>query len=49
MYAFVRKSGNIVWRKWWSAFTLGISLQADFYMTRKDQVFVANVVVIDVT
>jgi hypothetical protein len=26
---------------------LGISLQVDFYMTQEDQVFVANVVVID--
>jgi hypothetical protein len=35
--------------KVWYAFTSRVSLQADFYMTHKDQVFVANVVFIDPT
>jgi len=35
--------------KWWYVFTSRVSLQTDLYMTRKDQVFVANVVVIDPT
>jgi hypothetical protein len=37
MYAFVFKSGHDVWKKWWYAFTSGVSLQVDFYMTREDQ------------
>jgi len=49
MFAFIRKSGHVVWRKRWYAFTLRLSLRVDLYMTRKDQVFVANVVVIDAT
>jgi hypothetical protein len=35
--------------KWWYAFTSRISLQADLYMIREDQICVANVVVIDLT
>jgi len=35
--------------KWWYVFTSRVSLQTDLYMTRKDQVFVANVVVINPT
>jgi hypothetical protein len=49
MYALARKNGHIVWREQWYALTSGISLQFDLYMTRKDQVFIANVVVIDQT
>jgi len=49
MNAFVKENGHIVWKKWWYAFTLRVSLQIDFYMTREDQVFVVDVVVIDLT
>jgi hypothetical protein len=35
--------------KVWYAFTSTVSLQANLYMIRKDQVFVANVVFIDPT
>jgi hypothetical protein len=47
MYAFVQKSGHIVWKGCWYAFMLGVSLQVGFYMTWKDQVFIVDVVVID--
>jgi hypothetical protein len=47
MYAFIQKSGHIIWRKWWYTFTSKVSLQANFYMIWEDQVFVADVVVID--
>jgi hypothetical protein len=30
------ESGHIVRKKWWYAFTLGVSLQADLYMTQED-------------
>ncbi len=33
----------------WYAFMLGVSLRADLYMTQKDQVFVVDVVVINLT
>jgi hypothetical protein len=49
MYVLVQKSGHDVWKEWWYALMLGISLQADFYMTQEDQVFVTNVVVINPT
>jgi len=45
MYALVRKNGHVIWRKRWYALTWRISLRIDFYMTQKDQVFIANVVV----
>jgi hypothetical protein len=48
-YAFIQKSGHTIWIEWWYAFTSKVSLQVNFYMTRNDQVFVANVVVIDPT
>jgi hypothetical protein len=47
MYVLVPKSANFVWREWWYAITLKISLWADLYMAQEDQVFVTNVVVID--
>jgi hypothetical protein len=47
MYAFIQKSGHVVWKKRWYALTLGISLQVDLYMTWNDQVFVVDVVVSD--
>jgi hypothetical protein len=40
---------HIVWKEWSYTFTLRISLQTYFYMTCKDQVFVADVMVIDST
>jgi hypothetical protein len=49
MYAFARENGHAIWKEWWNALMLRVSLQVDFYMTQKDQVFVANVVVIDST
>jgi hypothetical protein len=49
MYAFVRKNGHVVWKKWWYAFTLRISLQFNLYMTRGNQVFVVDVVDINLT
>jgi hypothetical protein len=47
MYAFVRKSEHVVWKEHWYALTSRVSLQANLYMTWKDQVFVLNVVVIE--
>jgi hypothetical protein len=47
MYSLAQKNGHVVWKKWRYAFTLGVSLQNDIYMTQEDQVFVANVVVTD--
>jgi hypothetical protein len=49
MYAFTQENGHNVWRKWWYTLTLRISLRTDFYMIHENQVFVANVVVIDST
>jgi hypothetical protein len=49
MYAFTWKSGHIVWRKQWYALTSKVSLWIHLYMTCEDQVFVANVMVIDST
>jgi hypothetical protein len=45
MYVFAWESGHVVRKKWWYTITLRISLQTNIYMTWKDQVFVANVVV----
>jgi hypothetical protein len=49
MYALVWKSGHDVWREQWYAFTLEVSLQIDFYMIHEDQIFLVDVVVIDLT
>jgi len=49
MYAFVRESGHVVWKEWWYALTLGVSVWINHYITREDQVFIADVVVIDPT
>jgi hypothetical protein len=49
MYAFVRKSGHNVWKEQWYAFTSRVLSWADLYMTHEDQVFVTNVVVMDLT
>jgi hypothetical protein len=47
MYPFTQKSGHAVWRKRWYAFTSGVSLPTNLYMTQEDQVFIVDVVVID--
>jgi hypothetical protein len=47
MYALTRKNGHTAWTEQRHTFTSGVSLRANLYMTRKDQVFVTNVVVID--
>jgi len=49
MYALAKKSGHVLWKEQWYALTLGVSLGANFYMIRKDQLFVIHVVVIDMT
>jgi len=45
MYAFIQENGHVVWREWWYALTSRVSLWTDLYMTRKDQVFIVDVVV----
>jgi hypothetical protein len=47
MYAFVLENGHVVWKERWYTLTLGISLWTNLYMTWEDQVFVFDVVVID--
>jgi hypothetical protein len=49
MYALIQNNGHTVWREWWYIFMSKFSLRIDFYMTQEDQVFVVNVVVIDLT
>jgi hypothetical protein len=49
MYALVWYDGHDVWKEWWYAFTSEVSLQANLYMIHEDQVFVANVVVMNST
>jgi hypothetical protein len=49
MYALAIKNGHIVWKEQWYALMLRISLQANIYMIRKNQVFIVDVVVIDST
>jgi hypothetical protein len=49
MYAPVRRNGHDVWKEQWYALMLKISLRTDLYMTQKDQVFVGDVVVTDLT
>jgi hypothetical protein len=47
MYALAQESGHDISRERWYALTLGVSLRADLYMTRKDQVFIIDVPVIN--
>jgi hypothetical protein len=47
MYALIRESGHVVWKEWWYVLTLGVSLWVDLYVTWKDQLFIADVVVIN--
>jgi lipid-A-disaccharide synthase-like uncharacterized protein len=49
MYALTQESGHAIWKERWYALTLGDSLQVNLYMTREDQVFVVDVVVINMT
>ncbi len=49
MYARAQKNGHDVWKEWWYTFTSKVSFQVNLYIVREDQVFVANVVVIDLT
>jgi hypothetical protein len=49
MYALAWEGGDVVWRDWWYVLVSGISLRIDLYMTWKDQVFIADVMVIDLT
>jgi hypothetical protein len=49
MYALAQENRHVVWKKRWYAITSRISSQVDLYVTQKDQVFVANVVVIHPT
>jgi len=49
MYALVQDNEHAIWKERWYAFMSRALLQVDLYMTRKDQVFVVNVMVIDST
>jgi hypothetical protein len=49
MYAFAWESGHTVWKECWYTIMSRVSLQANFYMTREDQIFVTNVVVVNPT
>jgi hypothetical protein len=49
MYALAWKSEQATWRKRWYALTSRVSLRADLYMTWEDHVFIADVVVINLT
>jgi len=42
----IQESGHDVWRKQWYTFTSKVSLRANLYMTRKDQVVIVDVMVI---
>jgi hypothetical protein len=49
MYAIIQKSGHAIWKEQWYAIMIRVSLQVDLYMTRKEQVFIVDVMVIDPT
>jgi len=49
MYAFAQKNEHVVWKERRYAFMSKVSLQANLYMICEDQVFVVDVVVIDLT
>jgi hypothetical protein len=49
MYAFIQKSGHIVWKEQRYTLMSRISLWTDLYTTWEDQAFVVDVVVIDPT
>jgi hypothetical protein len=43
MYAFIQKSGHVIWKEWWYALMSRVSLQANLYVTQEDQVFIVDV------
>jgi hypothetical protein len=49
MYAFIQRSGHVIWKERWYALTSRVSFQVDFYMTQEDQIFITDVVVMDPT
>jgi hypothetical protein len=49
MYVLTQENEQVVRKGQWYIFTSGISLQVNLYMTHKDQVFVTNVVVGNMT
>jgi hypothetical protein len=49
MYALARENGHDVWKQQWYALMSRVLLQTNIYMICEDQVFVADVVVIDQT
>jgi hypothetical protein len=49
MYVLIFKNEHIVWTEWWYIFMSRISLQANFYMTQEDQIFIADAVVTNST
>jgi len=36
IYVFTQNNGHDIWKEQWYAFTLGVSLRADFYMVHED-------------
>ncbi len=49
MYAPTSKSEHNVWKKWWYTFTSRVSLQVNLYITNENQVFVADVIIMNLT
>ncbi len=49
MYALIRENGHTIWRERWYVFKLGVSLKFNLYMIRKDQVFVVDGVITNMT
>jgi hypothetical protein len=49
MYVLIFKNEHIVWRESWYILMSRVSLQANFYMTREDQIFIADVMVTNST
>jgi hypothetical protein len=47
MYTLTRENGHNVWKEQWYALTSRISLRTDLYMIHEDQIFIVNVVVMD--
>jgi hypothetical protein len=49
MYVFILKNGHVEWKEWWYTLTLRVSLSTNLYMTQEDQVFIIDVVIINLT
>jgi hypothetical protein len=49
MYALTQKSGHGVWKDQWYIVMSRVSLQTNLYMSREDQVFVADVAITNLT